>query len=806
MKERLASFFGDLRHAGLHLRRSPGFTVFAVLVLGLGIGAVTLVYSATRGILLRPLPFGVPEQLVGVQAVNAGKGIVQPAISAGDFRDLAQRQTVFSSFGACRPDFATWKPEGRAPVQLVAALVTEDFLATLQVHAFRGRVFSREDYTGASVVVLSYQVWQGRFASDPEIVGRTIVLNEQLHTVIGIMPAEAREPAFVDLWLPFPPESPEYFARDSHYWVAVGRLAPGRSAAAADAQLRGIADDLAREHVATNRGWSVRVDGLHELRVGHLRGSLQLLLAATACLLVVTCCNLASLLLARGLKRLDEVAVRLALGASRARICTQILCEHALIGLAGGALGAGLAHAGVRLLVNRLPSELIPRVNEVSVDAGVLALTATLSLAAGLAAGALPAWQAGRTSLTAALGEGSARTGVGAGTRRWQRTLVAIQVAVTCVVLAAGGTLARSFWRLQQTDFGFRAEGVFLLRATPPITRFENNGDMARYFDRLVETAAGVIGVESAAVDCSAPLGGITLHFPYQVVGDSVDQTGASEAVFNAVSPGLREVLGLRLVSGRWLDAHDHETGAPVVVINEALARRLASTGPVLGRQISLVPWLSPRPHEVVGVVGDVRQENLADVPPPQVYVPQRQAPWFFSTLLVRVAGERPLPAAALRDALQRVDPGLAVEFRAHRETVDATLLQPRLLGGLFMGLGAGALLATLFGVYAVLRFAVAQRLREFGVRLALGATPAGITRLVVRETAVVVAFGLLLGVPAAMALHQALRHQIPMTLAEAPLALGVGALLLALASLGAALGPAWQAARLAPAAALRRM
>lgn len=803
-----ASPFADLPAAFRHLRRASGFALLASALLATGIGAVTLVYSAARGIVLRPLPYAQPERLVGLQAVNLAKSIVQPAISSSDFRDLHERRQSLVSFGAFRPDFATWKRPGEQPVQLVAALVTEEFFATLGVSPLLGRVFSADEFSASAPrgVVLSHAAWVRRFDADPAVLGRAIVLNDEPCAVLGVMPPTVREPAFVDVWLPFPAESPEYFARDSRYWSALGRLAPEASVGRAQAELGAIAADLARQHPATNRDWTVRVVPLHELRVGGVRQSLWLLLGATGLLLLVACFNLANLLLARGLRRLDEMALRQALGATAERLRRQVLWENLLVGLAGGIGGVGLAFGAVRLFVNHIPPALLPRANEVSVDGGVLAVAVLVSVAAGLVAGLLPAWQAGRSSVGALLKEGGVRSGPGAGTRFWQRALVVAQLAVTFVVLAGAALLGRSLWRLQSVELGFRSEDVHTLRAAPSPSQYDSNADLARYFERLVEAARGVPGIEAAAVDCSAPLTGITLRFPYRVAGESAETTGSSDAVFNATTCGLRDALRLQLVAGRWLDDHDDENGAAVVVINETLARRLAPTGPVLGRRLTLVPWLSQKPHEVVGVIRDVRQENLGDAPPAQLYVPQRQAPWFFSTLVVRAAAGRPFPAAALRRALQDADAGLAGEFRAHADSIAATAMQPRLLTGLFVGLGAVALGLTLFGVYASLRFAVAQRTREFGLRLALGAAPAGIVGLVTSEVARLVLAGLLLGLAGAFGLGLALRSQLYGVTAHDPVLLIATAALLAVAALVAALGPAVGAARLPPAEALRHV
>ncbi len=802
-----AALPAEIRSAFRQLRRSPAFSMLAIGLLAAGVGAVALVYSVVNGVLLRPLPFHRPAELVGFQSLNQGRSIVQPALSAADFRDLAERCRSFSALGAYRPDFATWTRPGAQPVQLTAALVTEGFFPSLGVAAATGRTFGPGDFPlGAPrAAVLSHAAWLRRFDGDPAVVGRTVVLNEQPHTIVGVMPRKVREPAVVDVWLAFPPESPEYFARDSRFWVAVGRLAPGVSLSRAGAEVATIATDLARSYPETNRGWTLRIAPLQEMRVANLRRSLWALLAATSLLLLVACSNLANLLLARGLRRLDEMAVRRALGATSGTLLRQVLLENALLGLAGGALGIGGAFGVVVLFVRRLPPHLVPRANEITVDAGVVFVVAALSVVAGLVSGALPAWQAARSEIGAVLKESGGRTGPGIAIRRLQGGLVAAQVALTFVVLAGAALLGRGLVGLQVTDTGFRPANVLTLRVAPPSAQFESSLDLARYFERIVDAVALVPGVEAAAVDASAPLAGVTLRYPYTVVGEPPPSDGANEAVLNPVSPGFFDTLALPLRAGRMFTTADDERGRPVIIVNETLARRIAPAGEALGRRLRLVPWLSQSDHEIVGIVGDVRQENLADAPPAQYYVPQRQATWFFSTLLVRVRDLRSAPLAALRAAIGRVDPGVATEFVPLEEAIGATALSARLATGLLAGLGALAFGLTLLGVYASLAFAVAQRTREFGLRQALGASPAAVLRLVVGEALRLLAVGLAIGGAGVLAFGGALRHRLPGIGEIDPVLLAAVGGALALATVGAAAAPALRAAFVPPAVALRR-
>ena len=400
--------------------------------------------------------------------------------------------------------------------------------------------------------------------------------------------------------------------------------------------------------------------------------------------------------------------------------------------------------------------------------------------------------------------ENGARTGPGVGMRQLQRGLVVAQVALTFVVLAGAALLGRSLSRLQAVDPGFRPQNVLTLQTAPAPSQYETNLDLARYFERLVDAVRTVPGVEAAAVDASTPLAGVTLRFPYSVVGEPAENGAGNEAVYNPVSEGFFATLGLRAVAGRLLTPSDDERGQPVVVVNESLARRLAPGGNALGVRLRIVPWLSQSEHVVVGIVRDVRQENLSDAPPPQYYIPQRQAPWFFSTLLIRVRDGQPPPLAALRAALAKADPGLPAEFRTLEEAIARTALPARMASRLFTALGGMAFALTLFGIYANLAFAVAQRTREFGLRLALGATPARVIAQMAGEAGRLLVCGLALGGVGAWALGSALRNQIPDVGTHDPLLLaGVGAAL-AVAALTAAAWPTWRAALIPPATALR--
>ncbi|MDQ5980143.1 MAG: hypothetical protein QG602_3118 [Verrucomicrobiota bacterium] len=797
-----AEFTAALRH----LRRAPGFALLAVAMLALGIGANVAIFSLFRSIILSPLPYPEAERLVGLGAVNTAKALTMPSLSASDFRDFKENARAYASLAAFRPNFTSYRPAGGDAVQLVGALVTEGFFALFGLHPLRGRTFTPEEFSAeaARSVVISEGVWRRLFGEAPDLLGRTILLDDQAVTVVGIMPADFREPEFVDVWLPFPVEAPENLARDSRYWTTVGRLAPGVTASAAQAEAATLAESLAKQYPATNRGWSATVRPLLDLRVNGLRGTLVMLAGAVGLVLLVACVNLANLMLARGVSRLGEFAVRLALGASPGMLARTVLFESLLLALTGGLLGTLLAVAGLPVLTGQLPPGLIPRSHAIAVDGWALAFALGVSLLTGLVFGLLPAWQVLRTNLNATLQAGGTRGGTGRFAGRAQAVLITGQLALTLMVLAGAGLLARSLFTLQQTPVGFDPRDVLTLRVAPPESRWQDFDALNRYYERLVDTARRVPGVEAAAFDSSAPLCGISLRYPFWVRGRPRDEGNADDAVFNAVTPDFLKALRLPLLRGRFIEPGDERTTRKVCVINQALAERAFPGENPIGRHIQTVPFLLRDYREIVGVVADVRQDNLADAPPPQIYVPQAQSPWFFGTLLVRVAGGA-ARLGELQAALRQADPALPMDFVPLERNIARTATEPRLRALLFGVFAAAALGLSAFGLYASMAFTTGQRVREIGVRMALGASPAGILGWMLGHAGRLCLVGTVAGLAGAIAFGRVLGSLLPgVTAFDPPVLLAVALFLPFIGLLAAAL-PAWRASRLNPTQALQQ-
>lgn len=797
----------ELTAALRHLRRSPGLALLAVAMLALGIGANVAIFSILQSIILRPLPYPEQERLVGFKSLNAAKALTQPALSLTDFRDFKERTTSYSALAAFRPDFAGYAPSGADPVQLVCGLVTEEFLPVFGVTPQLGRGFQPDEFSlgNARTVILSQSAWRRHFATRASVIGETIILNNEPATVIGIMAEDFREPEFVDVWLPFAVEAPENLARDSRFWSTVGRLKPGVALSAAQAEATTIATALATEFPNTNRGWSLALQPLLEMRVGGLRSSLLLLVGAVGLVLLIACVNLANLMLARGVSRLQELAVRLALGATPQTLARGVIFESLLLALAGGLAGIVLAAVGLPALASRLPPGLVPRSSAIGVDGPALAFALTVSMLTGLIFGLLPAWQVLRANVNEMLKSGGSRGGSSRFASSVQGTLIAGQVALTLVVLTGAGLLMKSLLTMQRTATGFDPVNLLTLRISPPPSRWDDFQQLGDYYERVLAEVRREPGVVGVTLNSSAPLTGITLRYPFWVEGRPVEEGNADEAVFNSVSTGYFQTLRVPVLRGRdFEDRDDQKAGAtrPVCIINAALAKRLFGEADPVGKRIRTLPWMVRGYREVVGIVGDVKQNSQADDATPQLYVPQRQSPWFFTTVLVRTNGAS---AATIQAAMRRADPTLTMSVRTMEENIARSATQPRLRAALFGLFAAVALGLSAFGIYASMAFSVGQRTREIGVRMALGAAPGDIVRWVLGRAALLAGLGVAVGLAGALGAARLLRGLLYGVDPADPLVLALLLVFLPAVVLAAAFLPALRAARLNPTQALQQ-
>lgn len=796
----------ELAAALRHLRRAPGFTALAVAMLALGIGANVAIFSIFQSIILSPLPYPQPERLVGFKSLNSAKAITQPALSLADFRDFKERTQSYAALAGFRPDFIGYAPAGGDPVQLICGQVTEDFFRTFGTTPLLGRTFTAGEFSiGAGrTVILSYAAWRRHFSGSADVIGRTVMLNDQPTTIIGVMPEGFREPEFVEVWLPFPVEAGENIVRDSRFWNIVGRLKPGVSIGAAQAEAASIASTLAGEYASTNRGWSVAVQPLLDMRVASLRSSLLLLVGAVGLVLLIACLNLANLMLARGVGRLQELAVRLALGATPRRLARAVLLESLLLAVAGGVAGVALATIGLPALASQLPPGLVPRSHAIGVAGTALMFAVAVSVGTGLVFGVLPAWQVWRANVNDLLKSGGSRGASSRFTHRVQGGLIAGQVALTMMILTGAGLLMKSLLTMQRTAVGFDPTHVLTLRISPPTSRWQDFRQLGDYYERVLAEVRREPGVESATLNCSTPFTSITLRYPFWVEGRPVEEGNADEAVFNSVDEDYFKTLRVPLLRGRSFETRDDAKAAnshPVCVVNQTLARRLFGDADPIGKRVRTLPWMVRGYREIIGVVGDVKQDSQADDPTPQLYVPQRQSPWFFTTVLVRSTSAS---AATVATAMRRADPVLTMSVRTMDENLARSATQPRVRTILFGLFAAAALGLSAFGIYASISFTVGQRTREIGVRMALGAAPREIVRWVLARAAVLAGLGVAAGLVGALGATRLLRGALYGVAPADPLVLGALALFLPAVVLAAAFFPALRAARLEPTRALQ--
>ena len=806
----MATLLQDLRYAFRLLAKSPGFTLIAVLTLALGIGANTAIFTVVNAVLLRPLGFRDPSRVVLVAEKTS-----YPTVSTSyeNYIDWRDQSHLFESLEATRGATITLTGSGE-PERLNARMATAPLFSLLGVNAILGRTFlAEEDHAGgAPVVILSYGLWQRHFGAARDILGKSITLDSQPYTVVGVLPSgfELLQPA--DVFLPFTPWAKTL--PDDRNWhpgiFVIGRLKEGITREQARTEMVGITKRLEQQYPIYNTAKSADVVGLQEQLVQNVRPALLLLLGAVGAVLLIACVNVANLLLARAAARGREVAIRTSMGATRWRVTRQLITESLLLSLAGGALGLLLAWASLGPLL-KLSSTSVPAVLTVSLDRWVLFFTLVVSFVTGLVFGIVPAVRTAKLDLRETLNEGSRGSTTGPGQHRIRGVLVAAEIAMAMLLLVGAGLLLRSFSRLQEVPPGFQADHLLVADLPLSLTAYSKPQQRFEFFDRLVERAKSLPGVRSAGAASFLPVsgGGSALHFnvsgrPPKSPHDYI-VTG-----YRTITPNYFETLGMPLVQGRFFTAADTEKAPAVVVINSAMAQTYFPGENPLGKRMQLgaipesdVPWM-----EVVGVVGDVRQGLDLD-PQAEMYLPYRQAdqvlPVFQLSIVLRTATDPLLQAAALRSALGEIDANQPlVRVRTMEENMAATVAQPRFRTWLIGIFAALALVLAGVGVYGVMSYTVTQRTSEIGIRVTLGAQPEDVFRIVVGEGLRLALAGVGAGILAALALTRLLRSFLYGVSAYDPLTFGCVALILTLVAVAASFFPARRATLVDPLVALR--
>jgi len=807
----MGSIWQDIRYGLRTLLKARGFTAAAVLALALGIGINTAIFSIVNGILLRPLPYADPSRLVSLAEVNPAEGPDPYPVSAPNYADWAGQARSFEGLAAYRAgSSASFSlASGGGPEWVQGVGVSAGLFPVLGVNPSLGRFFQPdEDAPGSNtVVILSHGLWQRRFGADPDIVGKALTLSGKSYSVVGVMPAGFEfpvQPSKAELWVPLALGKDDLAEemRGMHKLSVVGRLRPGADLEGARAEMNTVSARLQQQYPETNTGKSAHVVSLHEHVVGNIRTPLLLLLGAVGCVLLIACANVANLLLARATVRQKEVALRTALGASRLRVVRQLLTESAVLALLGGALGLLFAALATELLVAVSPAD-IPRLGAVGIDARVLAFTLAVSLLTGVVFGLAPAVQSSKADLNEMLKEGGGKGSAGGGRGRVRSALVVSEVALALLLLIGAGLLIKSFMLLQQSDPGFDGRNVLTVRVPLPESKYSEPPKARAFYQSLLERVKALPEVQHAAVTTSIPLTGWNTVFGFEIPGRPAPPPGKTlEAEFIAVSPEYHQAMGIRLLRGRHFSDHDRKEAPGVVIVNEAMARRHWPGEDALGQQIRI----GPAARQIVGVVADVKQEGLAAEATEQMYAPVNQVPSPPSkTLVVRSSSDPTGLVAAIRRAVLEVDPEQpTTNVRTMEQVTAQSIAQPRLYMTLLGVFGAVALLLAAIGIYSVLAYSVTQRTRELGIRMALGARPLEIVRLVVSQGMLLTGAGIALGLAAAYLLSRTLSSLVygisptdATIFAAVPAALGAVALV-------ACYIPARRATRISPVTALR--
>jgi len=795
----------DLRYALRTLRQGLGFTLIAVVTLALGIGATTAIFTLVKSVLLEPLPYPEPERLVVVMENNLEAGFSRFSISPPDFQDFRDQNRVFETIAVFRGENFNLTGEERAE-RLQGSLVSREYFRVMGVEPVLGRAFlPEEDKPGAPpVVVLNHGLWQRRFGGDRDVLGRPLLLDGESYTVVGVMPSQfsPNRELFVPLALDYAAGN-----RGNHFLIGMARLRPGVTPDEAQADLAAIAARLQEAYPDTNTGWGAVVDPLHELLVEDVRAALWILLAAVALVLLVGCANIANLLLARMALRDREVALRTALGAGRGRLLRQFLTENLVLALLGGLLGTALAFGITRTLV-AVYADSIPRAESVALDAGVLLFALILSAATSLIFGLAPAWHASRPNLVASLKEG-AGTQAG-GTRRGfvRAALVFAEVAVALVLLIGAGLLIRSFERLLDVDPGFEPAGALTMELSLPEAKYSEPARRVVFFRQLLERATSLPGVEQAATVFPMPLTGSGYMLVFFVEGRPIPQPNQEPVGhIRVASPGYFRTMGIPLLRGRDFTAHDDADAPRVVLLNQRAVERYWGDQDPIGQRITFstpdgddTVWAT-----VIGVVGDVHHEALNVETEPEIYRANYQVPTSGAILILRTATDPASLAAPLRSEVAALDPDLPLfNVRTLQELVDTSVAEPRFNASLLSLFAGLALLLAALGVYGLISYSVTQRVREVGVRLALGASRSHVLGLILRQGMLPVVIGVVAGLILALILTRLLASLVygvstldPATFTTIPL------LLAAVAAIACSI-PALRATRVDPMAVLR--
>lgn len=809
------TLFSDMRYALRQLGKTPGFSLAAVTVLALGIGANTTIFSVVNAVLLRPLPFGAPHQLVRLWHTPPAKsfpGMTIFAVAPANFLNWEQQGHSFESMAIyCYTQFVM---TGRdQPESVPAARVSAEFFPTLQVQPMLGRGFRPdEDQLGHEhEVILSYPYWSTRFGANLDITGQTVSLNDQAYTIVGVMPQSFRIPEWAKMWTPMAFTAKERSVRGEHHYLAVARLKSTVTVKQAQAELDIISHRLEEQYPEDDRGWGALVLPLQEDAVSNVKPTLLVLFGAVAFVLLIACANVANLFLGRVLSRRKEIAVRAALGASRMRLLQHTLCESILLSLIGGALGAVLATYGVDLVTKFLGSNL-PAAAQVRLDGEVLGFTLVVALLTGALAGLLPGWRLANSDVQEALKQGAGRSASETGGTRTRNALVVAEVSLSLLLLVGAGLMTRTLWALHAVDPGFDAKNVLTMQLEVHPTKYSSSAEEISANNDILRRVRALPGVIAAAAIDALPLtGGSTQPIaisgrPTQALADQ------PEVAVRVATPGYLSAMRISLKRGRDLSDADTSTTQPVAIISESMARRFWPDQDPIGQHLTLsfFPGVS---REIVGVVADVKLDALKDTETAALYYPSSQlttpasVDWhaFGFALAVRTSVTAESMQQAIVNAVHAADPAVPVnEIQTMEAIANDSLSQQRFTMLLLAAFGGLALLLAGVGIYGVMAYSVRQRFREIGIRLALGAQLRDVLRMVLIDGLKPATVGVFIGAAGALALGRVLAKLVYGVSTTDFGTLLVVSLLLLVVALLATILPAYRATRVEPVQILR--
>jgi putative ABC transport system permease protein len=803
----------DIRYAIRLCLRTPGFTAIAVLALALGIGANTAIFTIVNAVLLEPLPFRDPGRLVVMWETNARRSGRPNTIGPANFIRWRERATAFERTAPFY-DYRINLTGAGAPEEVVGMDVTPDFFPTLGVAPLVGRAFTDDEGPQGhdALAVLSYGLWQRRFAGDPGVVGRTIQLNSRSVTIVGVMPADMRlfvkrwsltgKPA--DLWMPFAFTEASRQPR-GRYMSAIARLKPGVSLTEAQSQMDTIAGGLTREFPEFNTGWSALLVPMHRELSGDLRPALFVLTGAVGFVLLIACANVANLLLARGATRQREMAIRSALGAGRIRVIRQLLTESLVLCILGGGLGLLVAQWGLELLLAIGPASL-GDLGAVHLSHPVLGFTAAVSIATAIVCGFAPAFEGSRGSVQEALKDGARQIGASVRHRRIRHAFVVGEIALAVVLLVGAGLMIRSFGTLRGVNPGFDARNVLTARVTVPTRRYPDEARRIDFFAKLVARVSEIPGVESAGAVSYLPLAGPGAGTNFSIVGLPPPLPGQSPGTDVSVCDnGYFSAMKVPLLRGRLFTEREMREKSNVVIINDTLARRYFPGVDPLGKSLVIAMNLPNVPTEIVGVVGDVKFSGLAAETNPMTYWPHPQLAYSAMTLTVRTSSEPAAFAPLVEREVRALDKEQPVaDVRTMEQWLTRTLSQARFNSMLLTTFAGLALALSAIGIYGVMSYSVSQRTSEIGIRLALGAEARDILTMVVGHAVKLAAVGLGIGVVLALALSRTLTSLLFETAGTDPVTFTAVVTVLAAVAIAASYFPARRASRIPPVDALR--